>query len=83
MKIFISFEKYRKQNIIQQPNLIIMKKLKSLSRKELKTIKGAASTAVCPPGDHYCPDAGVCVPIIVECYIIVPELPEDGGCLSC
>ncbi|MDR6405001.1 MULTISPECIES: bacteriocin-like protein [Chryseobacterium] len=56
-----------------------MKNLKNLSRKELKAIKGAAT---CPSGNHWCPDAAVCVPIIVECYIIVTELPE-GGCLSC
>lgn len=57
-----------------------MKNLKTLSRKDLKAIKGAASR--CPIGDHWCPDAAVCVPIIVECYIIVPELPGEG-CLSC
>ncbi|MDF2550886.1 MAG: hypothetical protein K0R77_161 [Chryseobacterium sp.] len=60
-----------------------MKNLKTLSRKELKNIKGAASTSKCPPGDHWCPDAAVCVPIIVECYIIVPPELPDGECLSC
>lgn len=59
-----------------------MKNLKRLSRKELKAIKGAASTSSCPSGNHWCPDAAVCVPIIVECYIIIPDLPGEG-CLSC
>lgn len=55
-----------------------MKNLKSLSRKELKSIKGAASSAKCPPGKYYCPDADVCVAFNEECYIIVPDLPAEG-----
>ena len=58
-----------------------MKNLKSLSRKELKTIKGAAITSKCPSGRYYCPEADVCVAINEECYIIVPETPVEGGSL--
>ncbi len=58
-------------------NCITMKNLKSLSRKELKGIKGAASGSKCPPLTYYCPDADVCVAINAECYIIVPE-PVEG-----
>lgn len=53
-----------------------MKNLKTLSRKELKAIKGAESPK-CPPLNYYCPEAAVCVPINSECYIIVPE-PVEG-----
>lgn len=52
-----------------------MKNLKILSRKDLKTINGAASVSKCLPGTYYCPDADVCVAINEECYIIVPEIP--------
>ncbi len=55
-----------------------MKNLKTLSRKDLKAIKGAASDSKCPPLYYYCPDADVCVAINAECYIIVPELPVGG-----
>jgi len=58
-----------------------MKNLKTLSRKELKTIKGAADSSKCPAGKYYCPDADVCVAINEECYIIVPEIPVEGGSL--
>ncbi|WP_294299351.1 hypothetical protein [uncultured Chryseobacterium sp.] len=54
-----------------------MKNLKSLSRKELKGIKGAASGSKCPPLTYYCPEADVCVAINAECYVIVPE-PVEG-----
>ena len=57
-----------------------MKNLKTLSRKELKNIKGA-STSKCPPGRYYCPEADVCIAINEECYIIVPETPVEGGSL--
>ncbi len=55
-----------------------MKNLKTLSRKDLKEIKGAASDSKCPPGNYYCPDAAVCVPLNAECYIIVPDIPVGG-----
>ncbi len=55
-----------------------MKNLKTLSRKDLKEIKGAASVSKCPPGNYYCPDAAVCVPLNAECYIIVPDIPVGG-----
>lgn len=77
MDILINFEN------IETKYYIIMKNLKSLSRKELKTIKGSASDPKCAAGDHWCPDAAVCVPIIVECYIVVPPDLPDGVCLSC
>ncbi|MFP3592750.1 bacteriocin-like protein [Chryseobacterium sp. SIMBA_038] len=55
-----------------------MKNLKILSRKELKAIEGAASISKCLPGNYYCPEAAVCVPINAECYIIVPDIPVEG-----
>ncbi len=55
-----------------------MKNLKTLSRKELKGIKGAASGSKCPPLYYYCPEADVCVPLNAGCYIIVPDIPVEG-----